>query len=433
MPIFQYANNKGGISDVNANDVAGALATPDRASNSGVKMLTPTSLILSSKDLVGSYNSDLNTLANKTTPTAITSTQTQTKSSDTSTPNDTSNSGTGNAILDKLMADKATKEAQARADAEKQITESKNALSASLAAVDSTYAAKVSNTMATYQAALQVQERINQLSEARTSAYGTMSKNALRIPMEFSNAIQLRVQEGQQAILKLDNARNAELADAMAARDNGDAQALKDSLARESDIRKEMQSTLDKLSSDLSSSYDLLTKATTAAQDKLKEQNQGVLMSQANQYFDQFKKADNKGQDAIIQKILGTLDGTGLNYTDVYNALTGLTKTASDAEKNAAQLAQIKASTDASKASAANAWKKYNNTDTGGTSDFKPTAGDKSMVGTFLSTDEGKKLNNGKALTADDLAGVMKDPVLFYAILNKARQAKTSGSSAGFK
>lgn len=54
--------------------------------------------------------------------------------------------------------------------------------------------------------------------------------------------------------------------------------------------------------------------------------------------------------------------------------------------------------------------------------EFKPSAGDKALVGRFLNTPEGKALYNGQTLTTADLNAINSDPVLFYAVLQKANE-----------
>ena len=59
----------------------------------------------------------------------------------------------------------------------------------------------------------------------------------------------------------------------------------------------------------------------------------------------------------------------------------------------------------------------------GGTDDtFKPTSNQKALVGRFLNTPEGKALYPEQKLTKEDLAIINSEPLLFYAILQKANE-----------
>jgi LysM repeat protein len=65
--------------------------------------------------------------------------------------------------------------------------------------------------------------------------------------------------------------------------------------------------------------------------------------------------------------------------------------------------------------------KEIANIDKGGV--FKPNEGDKSKVGTWLTSDAGKALYDGQTLTSSDINTIMSDPTLFYSILEKANNA----------
>jgi LysM repeat protein len=53
---------------------------------------------------------------------------------------------------------------------------------------------------------------------------------------------------------------------------------------------------------------------------------------------------------------------------------------------------------------------------------FKPSSTEKSLVGRFLNTAEGKALYNGQTLTTADINAINSDPTLFYALLQKANE-----------
>ncbi len=252
----------------------------------------------------------------------------------------------GNPIFDALEEEREKKESDAEEAAEEQREAQMQLLNTSLAAIDSTYRATMSNIENTYSASMKIQKRINALNIGRTKAYGLASGNAMTAPLEFTNAVSLRESQAAAEIAKLDNLRLQSIAAAQAARDSGNAQALQSNMAQIRQIEADMRKHIADIATEATNRFNMLTKINEEQLAKQKEQAAALLAQSVLENFEDFaNEKDPKKQDAMIREMVSKSGGL-LQYGDVLTSLQGkaaaATKEKRDAEAHDSKMATDK-------------------------------------------------------------------------------------------
>jgi hypothetical protein len=334
--------------------------------------LSSTPAVISSKDMSASFANNSNQLNTKIAPPQAQQTMSEKNAANTDAKNNVAggdkNSATptagktGNPIWDSLNAweDQQTKQAQEAAADQKKAQMA--LLNTSLAAVDSTYSATLGNIENTYNASYAVQSRINKINIARTKAYGLATGGALSTPLEFTNAVSEKETAAAAEIQKLDSARQQAIAEAMAARDAGDAKLMQAHLDAISGIEQDMRTNLANIAKAATDRFTLLNSIAKQQQDDLKVQATKMLaevVAKQSSSFGDAKTPDEK--DKIVNDIVAQSGGV-LDYGTVYQglnqAVADSTKASQDAAYNTARINSANASANASNASAAVNWAK---------------------------------------------------------------------------
>lgn len=387
--------------------------------------------VISSKDVAGGFNSNSNTLDTKTTPPptpTVADTKvdpnatTIEKNTDAQNKKDGVPASSGNPIFDSVEAQRKTDAADTeKAEADKVAAQSA-LLKTSLAAIDSTYASTLANIDSTYQANLATTKRINALNIDRTKAYGLATGNALSTPIEFTNAVSQRETEAAANISALDTQRNAAIAAAKAARDSGDAAALQSNIDKINQIETDMRSQLNDIATQATNRFNLLTKVADDQLNKQQDAAKSLLAAAALQNLDAYGNAkDDKAKDNIVKNIVASSGGQ-LKYSDVLGALqTGVSdaaKAKTQTAKDEADIAQSKASANASNASAAVNWAKSKNGGKDLTDADKKNAS-YATINDLLSYTEAKPAANGEFYT--DKNGFVP-PQRFHDLIDNAKE-----------
>lgn len=323
-------------------------------SSSQVPAITANPPVISSKDVSGSFNSNVDALAAKTTP-AVTPTVPigpagqETKRQDTQLEQTTKdqnkqkgvNETSGNPLFDSVEADRKAQQDEIKQQESDRIEVQRGLLTTGLALIDKTYQSTINNVMATYEASRSVQERINKLNISRTKAYGLGTGDALRAPIEYTNAVSQRETEAAAKINALDTARNAAIFAAEVARDKGEFDMLQNNMDKINDIEDQMRTSLNQVANEATSRLTLLTKINEQQMAEQKEQSTKALAEMAFKYSGEFDKADDTKKDSIIKSIIA--QNPGISYGEVYASLQKVAQDKTDAsyktKKNAVDLA----------------------------------------------------------------------------------------------
>lgn len=238
--------------------------------------------------------------------------------------------GSGDPIYDKMK--KWQEEQSLKFDAEQE--EKKKAYEAmyqtSLASIDASAQATINNINSTYDQRITEQKRINQLRVDRMKAYGLGSANAMANPIEYTDSVSAREQEGADKVKELDSQRNNLIAQAKSARDQGASKLLREKLADLDNIDEQIRTQLSKVSEEADKQYKLLRDIRKEEETKHKDAIAKMverLTQLAPKYADEYDKMDNVAKDAFIEQIVKE---TGLDYAQVFATLN---KGVSEAQK----------------------------------------------------------------------------------------------------
>lgn len=303
----------------------------------GVGTLTPQgtvnrisvgSPVLSSSDRIGEYK-DLSADIDKRDidPNLIPDPTKTDKNTKTTPPKDSLSEfeTSGDPVYDAYI--KSRNEQQAVADkwAEDQKREINKLLPQTLAMIDSTYKASMLNINSTYEGLIDNQIKINNLDMSRVKAY-SVQNGAQYMPLEFTSAISSREREHSNSIKTLENERNALIAKAQSARDEGRVGAMRDNLADLRAVEKEMQNRVSSLMKEVETRFEIIVKAREEKERKRVADVQKQMQRASFMYLDDFEEAkDPEAVDKIIKNIIKDSGGllTENDYYDVYASMSG--------------------------------------------------------------------------------------------------------------
>jgi hypothetical protein len=251
--------------------------------------------------------------------------------------------GSGGALWDEMEKSRAAGEAKIKQDTQRQMNEVKSLLPTTLKALDQQYAASVSNIESTYTKLIDEQSRINKQNVARVKAYG-LGTSAMYNPVEFSDAVSNRERTAANEINKLENERNALIASAKSARDQGKAKALKESMESLFKVEETMRQRTKELADEVQKRYELAVQMRKDLEAKHQESVKKMLTGAKVKYLQKFRDAKSEEEkDKVIREIILNSGGT-LGSDDYYSVYSELAAGASEAED--AELKQEKAKLD---------------------------------------------------------------------------------------
>jgi hypothetical protein len=222
---------------------------------------------------------------------------------------------------------KTRKEQQVIADKweEDQKKEINKLLPQTLAMINSTYKASMLNINSTYEGLIDNQIKINNLDMSRVKAY-SVQNGAQYMPLEFTSAISSREREHSNSIKTLENERNALVAKAKQARDEGRVGAMRDNLADLRAVEKEMQERVTSLMKEVETRFEIIVKAREEKEKKRVADVQKQMQRASFMYLDDFDEADDpEAVDKIIKNIIKDSGGllTENDYYDIYASMSG--------------------------------------------------------------------------------------------------------------
>lgn len=247
----------------------------------------------------------------------------------------------------------------------------------SLAAIDATANATINNINASYDKRTAEQNRINRINIDRVKAYG-LTSGGQYTPIAFSDAITNREQEAADKISELDSQRNSLIAQAKAARDNGQAKLLRDRLDDLGKIDTELRKQLQNVETEANNQYKLLRDIRVEEEKKHQEavaKMKTQLTAIAPKYAGDYEKMTPEEKDTFIKKVM---EQTGLDYATIYGTLEGAATTVStkalDIKKKEADIKSVEALTLDRQAATAKKWAETANVKKGVTATtFTPT------------------------------------------------------------
>lgn len=215
--------------------------------------------------------------------------------------------------------------------------EIENLLPMTLANIDDTYRATVDNIRSTYNRLIDEQQRINELDVARTKAYGIQA-GAQYMPMEFTQAVSGAERRAASDIAKLNNERNALIAEAKAARDEGEITAMRTKMEDIIKVEEVMRQRTTDLFNQVEKRFELVTAMREEQEKRRIEAVTKAVEMASMKYASEFENADTpEEKDVLIKKILvdskGTL--TGKDYYTVYSSINEAIANAAQAEEDA--------------------------------------------------------------------------------------------------
>lgn len=277
---------------------------------------------------------------------------------------------TGDPLYDSWNASLQAGQQQIAQQAQSTISQFNSLYQSQLMQDNETYTNAVSQAQSTFAQAIAVQTQINNQSLARVQAYGLGSGSALTMPLEFSNAITVNMQNGAAAIQSLNDKLAQAIADAQAAKDSADNSALTANLNSIDKIQTDMNTQMANVEKEAQDQLTNLRAIQTQQQAQLQKDQTAYIAAAWGDYGDKYASAtDNATKDALIKQVINT-PGSGLTMADyntvftqfesnaatqVKNAQTAALDT-STINKNTASIAASAASVNSSNATAAKTW-----------------------------------------------------------------------------
>lgn len=243
---------------------------------------------------------------------------------------------TGDAIYDSYLKARDTQTKKAEAWAEDQRKQINRLLPETLANINSTYKSSVLNIRTTYENLIEEQRKINEVDLGRVQAYGIQNLGAY-VPLEFTKSVSNTEREHSNQINGYNNERNALLAKAKSARDEGKVGAMRASMEDIRKVEESMQKQTEFLMKEVQAHYE-----TAILVREKKEKERLVAVDKAMKrafmtYLDDFEEAtDPASIDKIVKGIIKESGGL-LTPDDEYDIYAGLSNAKAEKDKLATQ------------------------------------------------------------------------------------------------
>lgn len=264
----------------------------------------------------------------------------------------------GDPVLDSLNKFVTEESAKFKQEAEDRKAQYNSLFKTSLAALDASVAATINNITSSYDKRIKEQERINRVNIDRVKAYG-LSEGGRFTPISYGDAVSNREQEAADKVSELENQRNSLIAQAKAARDQGESKLLREKLDDLGKVDEEMRRRLDDVAKESERQYQLLRdirkEEEKKHQEKLKKATD-AFRAIAGTLLDEYGKTPEE-KDKFVKAKAAEL---GISYAEVYSMMEGAVKekatTDQKAKEDALDLEQKKYNVEKAKADASKAW-----------------------------------------------------------------------------
>lgn len=294
--------------------------------------------------------------------------------------NDQGQIETGDQNVDKINSWESDEKKRFEEEAQVRRDNYSSLFNTSLSAIDSTAKATIDRINSTFEKRIAEQRRINNIKVGRVKAYGLGGGAAAYTPIDYTDAVSIREEEAADAIASLEGQRNSLIAQAESARDQGEANLLRQKLEDIDKIDEQLRKQLNDVEAEADAQYKLLKELRAEEEAKHQQEVEEMrrrLVALAPSFISEYSQLSEEEQDQYLEKLA---ERTGLDYGSVWSIIQNAKQSVISAEQDAfdrnLDIADKNADIDAKKALAeqrrASAYKSYQSvlSDDGENKDF---------------------------------------------------------------